>query len=127
MKVLVTGGAGYIGSITVERLIKHGASVVVFDNLYQGHEAAVHPEATFVCGDLADRAAIDETLACRIEFRETKWLTDLKTRVGHHFVGSESTETFKVDLGNLEVLLRGNRHDEKQENDDESGKWELHS
>ena len=32
MKVLVTGGAGYIGSITVERLIKHGASVVVFDN-----------------------------------------------------------------------------------------------
>src|SRR5690606_37318472 len=63
MKVLVTGGAGYIGSITVERLIKHGASVVVFDNLYQGHEAAVHPEATFVCGDLADRAAIDDALA----------------------------------------------------------------
>lgn len=63
MKVLVTGGAGYIGSITVERLIKHGASVVVFDNLYQGHEAAVHPQATFVCGDLADRPAIDETLA----------------------------------------------------------------
>lgn len=63
MKVLVTGGAGYIGSITVERLIKHGASVVVFDNLYQGHEAAVHPEATFVRGDLADKAAIDDTLA----------------------------------------------------------------
>lgn len=63
MKVLVTGGAGYIGSITVERLIKHGASVVVFDNLYQGHEAAVHPEATFVRGDLADKASIDETLA----------------------------------------------------------------
>ncbi len=63
MKVFVTGGAGYIGSITVERLIKHGASVVVFDNLYQGHEAAVHPQATFVCGDLADRAAVDEALA----------------------------------------------------------------
>jgi UDP-glucose 4-epimerase len=46
----------------VERLIKHGASVVVFDNLYQGHEAAVHPQATFVCGDLADRAAIDQVL-----------------------------------------------------------------
>ena len=63
MKVLVTGGAGYIGSITVERLIGHGASVVVFDNLFQGHEEAVHPDATFVCGDLADKAAIDETLA----------------------------------------------------------------
>lgn len=63
MKVLVTGGAGYIGSITVERLIRHGASVVVFDNLFQGHEEAVHPDATFVCGDLADKAAIAETLA----------------------------------------------------------------
>lgn len=63
MKVLVTGGAGYIGSITVERLIKHGADVVVYDNLFQGHEAAVHPDATFVCGDLADKAKIDETLA----------------------------------------------------------------
>ncbi|MCB0057725.1 MAG: GDP-mannose 4,6-dehydratase, partial [Caldilineaceae bacterium] len=36
MKVLVTGGAGYIGSITVEQLIKGGEEVVVFDNLYQG-------------------------------------------------------------------------------------------
>ena len=41
MKILVTGGAGYIGSITVERLIKSGAEVVVFDNLYQGHRDAV--------------------------------------------------------------------------------------
>ena len=63
MKVLVTGGAGYIGSITVERLIDHGASVIVYDNLYQGHAAAVHPEATFVCGDLADRAAVNEVMA----------------------------------------------------------------
>jgi UDP-glucose 4-epimerase len=63
MKVLVTGGAGYIGSVTVERLIAHGASVVVFDNLYQGHRAAVHPDAVFVQGDLADAAVIDETIA----------------------------------------------------------------
>jgi UDP-glucose 4-epimerase len=63
MKVLVTGGAGYIGSITVEQLIKQGASVIVFDNLFQGHEAAVHPEAVFVRGDLADRTFIDETIA----------------------------------------------------------------
>lgn len=63
MKVFVTGGAGYIGSITVERLIEQGASVVVFDNLYQGHVAAVYPDAIFVRGDLADKAAIDEALA----------------------------------------------------------------
>jgi len=63
MKVLVTGGAGYIGSITVEQLIKGGEEVVVFDNLYQGHRDAVHPDAAFVQGDLKDRAAIDAALA----------------------------------------------------------------
>ncbi|MFN3331752.1 MAG: NAD-dependent epimerase/dehydratase family protein, partial [Caldilinea sp.] len=50
MNVLVTGGAGYIGSIVVEQLIKAGDDVVVFDNLYQGHRAAVHPKAVFVQG-----------------------------------------------------------------------------
>ena len=63
MKVLVTGGAGYIGSIAVEQLIKAGEEVVVFDNLYQGHQQAVHPKAAFVQGDLADRAAIDAVMA----------------------------------------------------------------
>lgn len=62
MKLLITGGAGYIGSIVVEQLIQAGESVVVFDNLYQGHRAAVHPEAIFVEGDLANRAAIDVIL-----------------------------------------------------------------
>jgi UDP-glucose 4-epimerase len=59
MKILVTGGAGYIGSVVVEELIKQGEDVVVFDNLYQGHKAAVHPKAVFVEGDLADRAVVD--------------------------------------------------------------------
>lgn len=63
MKILVTGGAGYIGSIVTEQLIKAGEAVVVFDNLYQGHQAAVHPEAAFVEGDLADRAAVDAVFA----------------------------------------------------------------
>lgn len=63
MKILVTGGAGYIGSITVEQLVKAGEDVIVFDNLYQGHQAAVHPDATFIQGDLADRAAIDAALS----------------------------------------------------------------
>lgn len=62
MKILVTGGAGYIGSIVVEQLIQAGESVVVFDNLYQGHRAAVHPDAIFVEGDLADRVAVDTLL-----------------------------------------------------------------
>jgi UDP-glucose 4-epimerase len=63
MKILVTGGAGYIGSVVVEQLIAANESVVVFDNLSQGHRAAVHPAAAFVQGDLADRKAIDAVLS----------------------------------------------------------------
>ncbi len=60
MKILVTGGAGYIGSITTAELIAAGHQVVVLDNLHQGHAAAVHPEAAFVAGDLADKALLAE-------------------------------------------------------------------
>ena len=59
MRILVTGGAGYIGSVVVEQLVAAGESVVVLDNLSQGHRAAVHPAAIFVQGDLADRVAVD--------------------------------------------------------------------
>jgi len=58
VKILVTGGAGYIGSIVTEELINQGDNVVVFDNLTYGHRSAVHPEAVLVEGDLADRAAV---------------------------------------------------------------------
>ncbi len=54
MKVLVTGGAGYIGSVVSAELLAAGHEVVVIDNLYQGHRAAVPPEAAFVEGDLRD-------------------------------------------------------------------------
>lgn len=58
MKILVTGGAGYIGSITTAELIAAGHQVVVVDNLYQGHAEAVHPEAIFAQLDLANRASL---------------------------------------------------------------------
>ncbi len=63
MTIFVTGGAGYIGSTVVHELVRAGETVVVFDNLSQGHRAAVHPDATLVEGDLADRAAVDAALA----------------------------------------------------------------
>ncbi len=63
MHILVTGGAGYIGSITAAELIEAGHSVVVFDNLYQGHVAALHPRATFMQGDLADTGALARLFA----------------------------------------------------------------
>lgn len=59
MKVLVTGGAGYIGSVVAEQLLAAGEEVVVFDNLSQGHRAAIPPEAIFVQGDLADFDAVE--------------------------------------------------------------------
>jgi len=62
MKILVTGGAGYIGSVVVAQLVSEGISVVAFDNLSQGHRAAVHPDAVFVEGDLGDRERIDLAL-----------------------------------------------------------------
>jgi len=62
MRILVTGGAGYIGSVVTEHLIEAGDSVVVLDNLSQGHRGAVHPQATFVEGDVGDRALLDEIL-----------------------------------------------------------------
>ena len=58
MNILVTGGAGYIGSHVVEELCDAGESVVVFDNLYTGHRAAVDPRAKFVLGDLKEAAAV---------------------------------------------------------------------
>lgn len=63
MKILVTGGAGYIGSVTSAELIRAGHEVIVVDNLYQGHRAAVPPEAVFVEADLADRNALREIFA----------------------------------------------------------------
>lgn len=59
MNILVTGGAGYIGSIVVEQLVAQGEQVIVYDNLSQGHRASVHPAALFVDGDLADRPALN--------------------------------------------------------------------
>jgi UDP-glucose 4-epimerase len=58
VKLLVTGGAGYIGSIVSRLLIEQGHEVVVFDNLERGHRAAVPPEARLVVGDLTDEAAV---------------------------------------------------------------------
>jgi UDP-glucose 4-epimerase len=58
MAVLVTGGAGYIGSAFVEALVAAGQRVVVLDDLSRGHRAAVHPEALFHQGRTGDRELV---------------------------------------------------------------------
>ncbi len=65
MTILVTGGAGYIGSVVVEELIRQGEQVTVFDNLSQGHRVAVPPKAEFVLGDLGEPEAMHGLFASR--------------------------------------------------------------
>ncbi len=62
MRVLVTGGAGYIGSVVTEQLIADGSQVVVYDNLSKGHRDAVVSGAELVEGELADSATLKQTL-----------------------------------------------------------------
>jgi UDP-glucose 4-epimerase len=65
---MVTGGAGYIGSVVTEELLRDGHDVVVYDNLQKGHRQAVVAPAQFVHADLADKAKLEETLSAhRIE------------------------------------------------------------
>ena len=62
MKILVGGGAGYIGSVCAELLLDQGHGVTIFDNLSEGHRRALDPRAEFVEGDLVDRQSIEKTL-----------------------------------------------------------------
>jgi UDP-glucose-4-epimerase GalE len=63
MRVLVTGGAGYVGSVSVEALVEAGHDVVVVDDLSKGHRDAVAPSARLVEGSYADRALLGSLLA----------------------------------------------------------------
>ncbi len=62
MRILVTGGAGYIGSHTVVQLLSGGHQVWVLDNFYSGHAWAVAQEATLVEGDIADQSLVNSIL-----------------------------------------------------------------
>jgi UDP-glucose 4-epimerase len=63
MKLLITGGAGYIGSIVARHLLSNGHTVVVLDNLEHGHREAVPPGARLLVADLLDREALGGALA----------------------------------------------------------------
>ncbi|HUN94179.1 MAG TPA: UDP-glucose 4-epimerase GalE [Burkholderiaceae bacterium] len=61
-RILVTGGAGYIGSVVAAHLIESGFEVVVYDNLCRGHRAAVPEAARLVVGDIGNRDALDRLM-----------------------------------------------------------------
>lgn len=62
MKVFVTGGSGYIGSVVVKRLVERGYDVAVFDDLARGHRCNVDPAAKLIVGDLRNAAEIDAAM-----------------------------------------------------------------
>ena len=73
MAILVTGGTGYIGSVTIERLLAKGETVVVLDDLARGHRAALPPDVSLYQGKIGDRALVsriarEHTLEACIHF-----------------------------------------------------------
>ena len=62
MRILVIGGAGYIGSVAVSELVNQGYEVVVLDALYTGHRKAVDPQAKFYQGDIEDKFLVSQIL-----------------------------------------------------------------
>jgi UDP-glucose 4-epimerase len=59
LRILVTGGAGYIGSVVASELLRSGHEVLVYDNLSHGHREVVPPQVKLVVGEIADRRALD--------------------------------------------------------------------
>ena len=92
-RILVTGGAGYIGSTVASDLLERGYEVVVYDNFSRGRHDAVPSSATLVVGDVGDRAALDAA------FREHKF-----DAVMHFAASIEAGESMQVP----ELYFRNN-------------------
>ena len=94
MKVLVTGGAGYIGSVVTEELIKDGHEVVVYDSLYKGHREAIVAGVDFVHADLADADTLRATL-------ENKKIEAVVHMAADSLVGESCVEPAKYYRNNV--------------------------
>jgi len=67
LRILVTGGAGYVGGTVAQLMFDQGHQVVIYDNLCHAHRSMIPAEAEFVEGDLADRAAMEKLLHTGID------------------------------------------------------------
>ncbi len=90
MAVLVTGGAGYIGSAFVELLRTGGESVVVLDDLSRGHRAAIHPEVPLYVGTTGDRALVariarEHRIKACVHFAAFAYVGESVTEPGRYF------------------------------------------
>ncbi len=107
MRILVTGGAGYIGGFTVRRLLAKGHTVTAFDNLTAGHRAAV-PAECLIVGDLRDIDHLDHQLVVnRIEavvhFAASAYVGESVTNPSKYYQNNL--------LNSLNLLERVRRHD----------------
>lgn len=103
MKVLVLGGAGYIGSHTVYHLIDSGYDVVIVDNLQTGHEWAVHPNAKFYKVDIRDEAMMDSVFEAEPDIDAVIHFAACSL-VGESMV--DPLKYYNNNLHGTEVLLR---------------------
>ena len=108
MRVLVNGGAGYIGSHVVWELIERGDEVVVFDNLSAGHSASLHPDARLVVGDLMNTADVARVY-------DGAPFDGVMHFASHIMVGESMAEPFRYFRDNVNGLLNtleaATRHD----------------
>ena len=105
--ILVTGGAGYIGSVTAEMLRARGESVVILDNLTRGHRSAVSPDVPFYGGNIGDRELIERIArenkieAC-IHFAALAYVGESVTEPARYFVNN-----VEQGIAMLDGLLKG--------------------
>ena len=92
MKILVTGGAGYIGSVTVKRLLKEGHEVVVFDNLVYGHKESI--SCKLIVGDLTDKQFLFKSL-------ENETFDGVIHFAAYAYVGESMKDPYKYFYNNL--------------------------
>lgn len=109
MKILVLGGAGYIGSHTVYELINEGFEVVIIDNLETGYKQAIHKQAKFYEGDLRDKEFLNNV------FKQEKEIDGVIHFAANSLVGESMTEPLKYYDNNLigtkillDVMLENN-------------------
>jgi UDP-glucose 4-epimerase len=106
MRILVTGGAGYIGSVVAHHLLRAGHTVTVLDNLTMGWREAVPPAAEFIQGDTGDETALDALFAAR-GFEAVMHFAALieageSVKVPEQYFDNNSLRTFKL----LHVMLK---------------------
>lgn len=113
-KILVTGGAGYIGSFTSKMLLDEGFDVVVFDSLERGYKEAVDPRAKLVVGDIKDKTILDDLFksnkfdailhfAGYISVEESSKNPDLYR--SNNILGSENLFRTAVEIGRVKNLV----------------------